>query len=70
MPMVKEVKPVKVGNKREAENNGKPAVPKRRAKSPEIFAHNMRVLRKKSAMRRRKLAKEVKVVKHNSNSQQ
>ena len=36
---------------------------KKRAKSPEIFAHNLKVLRKKSAMRRKKLTKEVKVVK-------
>ena len=35
---------------------------KKRAKSPEIFAHNLKVLRKKSAMRRKKLTKEVKVV--------
>ena len=34
---------------------------KKRAKSPEIFAHNLKVLRKKSGMRRRKLTKEVTV---------
>ncbi len=43
--------------------NGSRSGNKKRAKSPEIFAHNLKVLRKKSAMRRKKLTKEVKVVK-------
>ena len=51
----------KGGNRKEAVHSVKP-VAKRRPKSPEIFAHNMKVLRKKSAMRRRKLIKEVKIV--------
>lgn len=42
--------------------NGSRTGAKKRAKSPEIFAHNLKVLRKKSAMRRKKLTKEVKVV--------
>ena len=43
--------------------NGSRSGNKKRAKSPEIFAHNLKVLRKKSAMRRKKLTKEVRVVK-------
>ena len=43
--------------------NGSRTATKKRAKSPEIFAHNLKVLRKKSAMRRKKLTKEVMVVK-------
>ena len=51
-------KVAKGGSRKDAEHSAKPAT-KRRPKSPEIFAHNMKVLRKKSAMRRRKLVKEV-----------
>lgn len=53
-------KVAKGGSKKDAVHSVKP-VAKRRPKSPEIFAHNMKVLRKKSAMRRRKLVKEVKI---------
>ena len=42
--------------------NGSRSGAKKRARSPEIFAHNLKVLRKKSAMRRKKLTKEVRVV--------
>ena len=55
-------KVAKGGSRKDAVHSVKP-VTKRRPKSPEIFAHNMKVLRKKSAMRRRKLVKEVKIIK-------
>ena len=48
--------------RKDSENGVAKSSAKKRPKSPEIRVHNMKVLRKKSAMRRRKLAKEVLVV--------
>ena len=43
----------------EATPPSRPGSGKKRPRSPEIFAHNLKVLKKKSIMRRKKLAKEV-----------
>ena len=48
--------------RKDSENGVAKSSAKKRPKSPEIRVHNMKVLKKKSAMRRRKLAKEVLVV--------
>lgn len=58
---VKATSPNKGGSKKDGKTTGSSAKSgtKRRPKSSEIFEHNFKVLRKKAAMRRKKLSKEV-----------